>query len=940
MQSSTLQNLDLSGNTSLQSGIYKIANDSTFSVAAMDLLLSPEKSEAKVKPTRLEIVENIVNSEHQEADSSAQDFLMRVKVLVTSLLSKGWLCVIGQDNIKVLKFPPPEVIVQREISVSSKGQICLKVHGKVIPPEHEIWTSFPEYDSVSCESAEGFGKFVVGIYGIVRSYEMCRGICEETLTQFSKRLKGRMVFDENSFKEPRYTTTWRDRKCSTLVRARCKYCGPCTVLKKVLIKKLKRLPKNTPNKNTNNRYLNTAQKEKKLFREAIDIRNLKRSKSYYVQKVHSLLNNVNKTVELDDVLDADFQTIIGRQKDNLNDLQKIFFEEQLKFARLPDKRGMRWHPMMIRLALRIQQLTSSKVLDALNDDGIISLPSSRTLFNYSHYHSIKPGLNIPVINKLHEEMQEYSEAKENLYQRFHVLMMDEMSISENLVQSRSTGELIGFIDLPEIGENIRDLKTAISSIDVGLEDESTPDNSSTTKKKSKPKTTSTKGTDMKPALATKMLTYMVKGVASDQKRIVAAYGVDVLDVNDLFRKTWSVIGELEMADVNIIAIVCDGLSVNRRFIKMHKPFSGETDSGTIFDTTNPCGGGRPLFFISDVPHLLKTIRNAFNSSGEPKAYSKLLCINGEFIVWQTIVDLYEAEKYNHLRLAYKLNKQVVHLNNFSRMRVGYAAAVMSKTVANALRQMKRSDIGETINFIEKVNDFFDCLNGAHSSEAKRKRNSLLQSYKLENKEERFQVLRDFLQYLKEWKKQCDEMEGLEASDRNKAFLPIETFTGIDMTIHAFIGAINYLLGPEVKAKFLNARVFNQDMLEQFFSTARCQGGSSNPNAAQFLLSMRRHEMTRQLGFRTRGNTKCYKEEKNITELCNPLPRLKVSRPKKQARRSLDLENVEPCIPSTFEGVSVLSNGCKMLVTSETEGGTGSEANHTLQQEICTFNELL
>jgi len=53
----------------------------------------------------------------------------------------------------------------------------------------------------------------------------------------------------------------------------------------------------------------------------------------------------------------------------------------MEAASKKDRRGMRWHPAMIRLALSIQY-TSPAAYDELT--GLLNLPSKRQLFNYSH----------------------------------------------------------------------------------------------------------------------------------------------------------------------------------------------------------------------------------------------------------------------------------------------------------------------------------------------------------------------------------------------------------------------------------------------------------------------------------------------------------------------------------------------------------------------------
>ena len=49
--------------------------------------------------------------------------------------------------------------------------------------------------------------------------------------------------------------------------------------------------------------------------------------------------------------------------------------------------------------------------------------------------------------------------------------------------------------------------------------------------------------------------------------------------------------------------------MNRKLIKLHGP-----TQDLVYKVTNPCAkDGRELFFFSDPPHLMKTIRNCWES---------------------------------------------------------------------------------------------------------------------------------------------------------------------------------------------------------------------------------------------------------------------------------------------------------------------------------------
>ena len=80
----------------------------------------------------------------------------------------------------------------------------------------------------------------------------------------------------------------------------------------------------------------------------------------------------------------------------------------------------------------------------------------------------------------------------------------------------------------------------------------------------------------------------------------------------MFDPFWEVVYHLEMLHFKVIAATADGASPNRAFLKIHVP----NHKGTYaYRTKNPFTiEDRNIFFFSDPPHLLKTIRNCLASN--------------------------------------------------------------------------------------------------------------------------------------------------------------------------------------------------------------------------------------------------------------------------------------------------------------------------------------
>lgn len=161
---------------------------------------------------------------------------------------------------------------------------------------------------------------------------------------------------------------------------------------------------------------------------------------------------------------------------------------------------------------------------------------------------------------------------------------------------------------------------------------------------------------------------------------------------------------------------------------------------------------------------------------------------------------------------------------------------------------------KSCHFLEKVNEFFDCLNGRHSRQWIKTKNKNLAPYRSDN-DPRFKTLEDFLVYLDTWKKEVHSIPNLTKEEKAAMLLSPQTLKGIEITVRGFIGVTKFLLNT-AKTKFIMAGVFNQDPLEQYFSKHRAAlGGSRNPTYYDFQRNQVALHIFRGLRFkRARGNT--------------------------------------------------------------------------------------
>eukprot|EP00731_Ephydatia_muelleri_P019605 Em0012g430a len=178
---------------------------------------------------------------------------------------------------------------------------------------------------------------------------------------------------------------------------------------------------------------------------------------------------------------------------------------------------------------------------------------------------------------------------------------------------------------------------------------------------------------------------------------------------------------------------------------------------------------RPLFFFSDPPHLLKTTRNS---------KARHLWCNGSDILFQHITDMYyrDREKSMGLLLLPKIKLEHIQLTPFSRMRVDFAAQLLSETVAKALVLSGDPAVQETAKFVTMFDKFLMLLMYPTTPQW---------------------LKEEFLVFLDTWEQSVQARPGFSA-------------------INSFIGLVQYLFTLEGVESFLSQRI-GQDPLEKFLA---------------------------------------------------------------------------------------------------------------------------
>lgn len=377
----------------------------------------------------------------------------------------------------------------------------------------------------------------------------------------------------------------RSAKC--LLFAQDLRCTECTKTRRLLVKKQTRalsqrpLSKHDPMHSTNKRvttHIKKNRKEMKVLQQ--EIAQLKKFRD-------SLSESVPVNNELSDSLAA----VVESTGDD-NKLAKLFWEEQVK-AFGAARHGMRWHPMLIRLAILIQS-RSPLAYDTLRNTGILKLPGKSTLRDYTNAIQPTVGFSASAIEELKRLSKDLKDSE-----RYVVLLHDEMSIKADLVYDKRSGEVVGFVNSDRWADN-----HVTSS-----------------------------------SLAKHVLCFFVVGVNTNISVSLGHFGTCNATAVDMYPLFWQAVGHLELqCGLRVIASVSDKASANQKLCELHQ--TQQTDL-PCYRTEN-LYADRFIYFISDPPHLIKTVRNNLSNSGSGRNTQRLWC-RGKELLWKHVRQLYEFD---------------------------------------------------------------------------------------------------------------------------------------------------------------------------------------------------------------------------------------------------------------------------------------------------------
>ena len=238
-------------------------------------------------------------------------------------------------------------------------------------------------------------------------------------------------------------------------------------------------------------------------------------------------------MKVDDGLSAGLIKIMSNaEKSEVSPFMKFFREEQKKYLNVSCKTSIRYHPMIIQYCLALQAKSAAAYNEIHYDEktgtGFVVLPSQRRLRDYENYIHPKQGFNHEIINQLKNKIKHFSDIE-----RFMVILFDEMKIQENLVWSKHTGDLIGFVDLGDVNLNYAALQET-------------------------------------NAIASHVLVFLLGSVVDPFKFSLANFATKNATASQIFPLFWKAVTICEtQCAIKVVAATCNGASANRKFFQMH-----------------------------------------------------------------------------------------------------------------------------------------------------------------------------------------------------------------------------------------------------------------------------------------------------------------------------------------------------------------------------------
>lgn len=389
-----------------------------------------------------------------------------------AVLPVNWLMKTDSNGLilgKIRQIPSSSSTSDQPLSLSH----CLTIY------ENLTWTLYihgKKVDVGMCAALESVPVLlqpttVNHLLATLDSLNVCIGSPEEHFVELCDSHHGRILSPDGSVAAYKDTycavtsegvffdSTVRASKCSMVVSggSKCDFCRKYRSVLRAMQSRQKKCPpsseKTMTSSHVNYRYLSTPEKIQRMANLRSKVVQQKRKIALLEEKVKNLTESSG--VEVDKEMHDDLGNIMEEMTEKVeskfseNSFEHVFWSQQLQAKKVNDYRQMRWHPAIIKWCLSLKMLSSSSYR-ALRSSGALG-----TLRDYTHWMKSDAGFSESVDRELLKEAKIDSVDD---FQKHVCLVFDEVRIKEDLVYDKHSLQIIGFVNLGNVNNELLKLE--------------------------------------------------------------------------------------------------------------------------------------------------------------------------------------------------------------------------------------------------------------------------------------------------------------------------------------------------------------------------------------------------------------------------------------------------------------------------------------------------
>ena len=300
-------------------------------------------------------------------------------------LPDGWMKESTDVGLKFYKISgsPPNSIVSHSIVVRPDKIWSAYVHGI------DIHDDIIQADTLASTCIEPVPS-IAHLIESVENYVICPGNPDDhfieilascngkIMSKDGKSVSGTLDYDSFIYGGKYFSKTVRVSNCTKIIKASGRKCNNCESYRSVLRKLYSRLLKLKNShqgqhlpvacSHTNNRYMETPEKQQKMSRLTKENKALKRQVDTIKKRIENL--TISNGTVINESFHTDLVEIMNQCNNEVissyppNSFRCLFWEQHYENVKKKDSRQLRWHPAMIKWCLSLK-MTSSSCYNAL-----------------------------------------------------------------------------------------------------------------------------------------------------------------------------------------------------------------------------------------------------------------------------------------------------------------------------------------------------------------------------------------------------------------------------------------------------------------------------------------------------------------------------------------------------------------------------------------------